>query len=89
MSRLKISSEAGSHRAEVELDGQPLKSCTTLDLRMSVDVPFSANIGVLVTDAMDVELDASVILTVTMFDEFDIEETPLSNGGRRLRAVPR
>lgn len=103
MSRLKIRNDAqedttskfytgqpfASYGTEVFLDGQKLKSCRSVDLRVSIDEVVSAKVDVLATDSLDVEIDASVVLSVTAFDEFDLEETPLANGGRRLRAVRR
>lgn len=73
----------------VFLDGQEVTACRGIDLHIAVDDMVTAKVDVIATEALDVEIDASVNLNVTTFDEFDIEETPMPDGGRRLRAVRR
>lgn len=71
----------------VFLDGQEVKECRGIDLHIAVDDPVTAKVDILATEALDVEIDATVTLNVLTWDEFQIEETPLPNGGRRLKAV--
>ncbi len=103
MSRLTIRNEAqrdkssqfhtgeafSAYGTTVDLDGQRLKSCRSVDLHVAVDDLVTAKVDVIATDALDVEIDAQVTLNVAVVDGFDLEETTLANGGRRLRAVPR
>jgi hypothetical protein len=96
MSRLTITNSAqddgamASYGTLVTLDGREVRECRSVDLSVRLDEIVKAKVEVLVTQALDVEIDADVTVNlIAPSGDFEIEETPLPSGGRRLRAICR
>lgn len=73
---------------EIELDGKPLTGVRDISLHVGLDEPTTAKVELIAEKSLDVELDAVAQITFIVIDDrLVIEDTPLPNGGRRIKAV--
>lgn len=100
MSRLKIHNDVRqpgddfyapsgmtAYGTQIFLDGQEVHGCRGVDLHVHLDDIVTATVEVIATDSLDVEIDAAVMMNITVEKGYELQETTLPDGRRLLRAV--
>ena len=72
----------------VSIDGQPVRDLVGFELKAAVDDVVRATFEVNATAPLDLHVDAQTTIVVNAVPGFEIRETPLENGGRRLQVIP-
>jgi hypothetical protein len=85
MSLVVVSYPARDQGVLVSIDGQCVPELVDFTLHAAVDDVVRATMRVNATAPMDIQVDAHVTITYNVYPGYEIVETPLDGGGRRIQ----